>query len=65
MTALIVLLIPIAILAIFLVPKSKNDIPDDVTVGAGDLFPKDGAIEYGQHIKSSYDVCDSFDITAI
>jgi hypothetical protein len=47
MTALILLLIPTAILAIFLVPKSKSDIPDDVTVGAGDLFPKESAIQLG------------------
>ena len=63
------LLIPAAILAIFLVPKSKNDIPDDVTVGAGDLFPaqvaKGGQVEYGQHIKSSYDIRDSFYIDSI
>jgi hypothetical protein len=47
MTALILLLIPTAILAIFLVPKSKSDIADDVTVGAGDLFPKESAIQLG------------------
>ena len=48
MSALILLLIPAAILAIFLVPKSKDDIADDgVTVGAGDFFPKDSVIQLG------------------
>lgn len=48
MTALILLLIPATILAIFLVPKSKDDIADDgVTVGAGDFFPKDSSIQLG------------------
>lgn len=68
MTALILLLIPAAILAIFLVPKSKSDIPDDVTVGVGDLFPKDSAIQskYGDcHITSRYDICDKFYIDSI
>ena len=54
MTAFILLLIPVAILAIFLVPKSKNDIPDDgVTVGAGDVFPKGGAIQLGAPERSN------------